>query len=118
MTRKKLNVDVEGHTKKLHGHQVRVTSYTYKRTDRGHLGRTAQPFTISGEWTLEHFGYHLKCAMATRHRALGKAVKHYGRRATVLKVNALRMLFTNTKPDYQRRANADIDGLKKNGPTA
>ena len=56
----------------------------------------------SGE--LKKYGYSLKSTATSRHSALKKSVKAYGRGTLIKKLNALRVLHKNRHPLYSHNA--------------
>lgn len=63
---------------------------------------------------LTKYGYHISSSNATtRHKALGKARKHYPHNTMIRKLNALAVLHKNKKPIYTKRARRDMEYLRK-----
>lgn len=61
---------------------------------------------------LTQFGYKLSNNAQSRHIALGKAIKKYGKLSVFRKVNALVVLFKN-KPHYESKLKADRNWIDK-----
>jgi hypothetical protein len=80
--------------------------------DRGLPGKGKRLFTLKkGE--LGKYGYSLKQDREKRRVALNKARKELSHATLVRKINALAILMKNTRPDYSRRARADVKWLGK-----
>ena len=65
----------------------------------------------SGE--LKKYGYSLKSRATSRHSALKKSVKAYGRGTLIKKLNALRVLHKNRYPVYSHKAHNDVKYVQK-----
>ena len=66
---------------------------------------------------LTKYGYHLKSKSTTRHKALGKARKHYPYATMIRKLNALSILNKNKNKTYSNKAKSDMNYLKKTRKT-
>jgi hypothetical protein len=72
-----------------------------------------QLFTLK-KGDLTKYGYHISTSNATtRHKALGKARKHYPHNSLIRKLNALAVLHKNRNPIYTKRARSDMNFLRK-----
>lgn len=81
--------------------------------DRGKPGKGPDYIGKLKKGTLTKYGYHLKESATTRHAALDKAVKKYGKLTVFRKVNALAVLQKNTNPKYASVARSDKSYLRK-----
>jgi hypothetical protein len=99
-------------TKKIH---KKVTKNSIKKSNKKVTKKRSSPKPIfklkSGDLT--KFGYHLKSKATTRHKALGKARKHYPHATMIRKLNALAILHKNKNKVYSRKAKADMNYLRK-----
>jgi hypothetical protein len=73
----------------------------------GHKGAKVINLVGPDEKHLGSYGYHIKEAQTTRHRALGKAVAHYEAVPVFRRLVALSTLFKNTEPSLSKRAHSD-----------
>lgn len=88
---------------------ARVKSACIK--DMGKPGKGKQLFTLKKGDLTKH-GYSIKVGKERRQRALRKAKKHIPHATLIRKLNALAILFKNTKPHYAKRARADMEYLR------
>lgn len=76
--------------------------------------KNKKPLFTLKKGDLTKYGYHLSTSKATtRHKALGKARKHYSHNSLIKKLNALAVLHKNKNPIYTKRARSDMDFLRK-----
>ena len=79
--------------------------------DRGKPGKGKRLFTLKKGDLTKH-GYSIKVGKERRQRALRKAKKHIPHATLIRKLNALAILFKNTKPHYAKRARVDMEYLR------
>jgi len=119
--RKSMSSQTKRRSRKCPRGTIRRKAYKTKRgvtvrssciKDRGLPGKGKRLFTLKkGE--LGKYGYSLKQAREKRRVALNKARKELSHATLVRKINALSILMKNTRPDYSRRARADVKWLGK-----
>lgn len=78
----------------------------------GHKGKKL--IDMSDDKHLGTYGYHIKEAQTTRHRALGKAVVHYKPVPVFRRLVALGTLLKNTEPQLSQRARSDAKFVHNN----
>jgi len=88
---------------------ARVKSACIK--DMGKPGKGKKLFTLKKGDLTKH-GYSIKVGKERRQRALRKAKKHIPHTTLIRKLNALAILFKNTKPHYAKRAKVDMEYLR------
>jgi len=81
------------------------------RFDRG--GRRTRKIGHLRKGKLTDLGYHPSRKTTSRHRALSKAVKKYGRLSTLRKVNAVAVLTKRRAPLTSRKYRSDVKYLQK-----
>ena len=100
---------------------IRRRAYTRKNGKRvksacikdiGKPGKGKRLFTLKKGDLTKH-GYSIKVGKEKRQRALQKAKKHIKYATLIRKLNALAILFKNTKPLYSKRAKTDMNYLRK-----
>jgi hypothetical protein len=86
--------------------------YGYKLVrDVGKPGRGEKVIPPLKTGELAKHGYRLTAPESVRHKALGKSVAEDGYRTTLGRLNALYVLFKNTRPKYSQIAEKDRDWL-------
>lgn len=99
-------------TKKIHKN---VTKNSIKKSNKKVTKKrsSSKPIFKLKSGDLTKYGYHLKSKATTRHKALGKARKHYPHATMIRKLNALAILHKNKNKVYSRKAKADMNYLRK-----
>lgn len=99
-------------TKKIHKN---VTKNSIKKSNKKVTKKrsSSKPIFKLKSGDLTKYGYHLKSKATTRHKALGKARKHYPHATIIRKLNALAILHKNKNKVYSRKAKADMNYLRK-----
>jgi hypothetical protein len=94
----------------------RGTTYRVKShcvTDTGKPGKGDPVIGKLKTGALTELGYSTNDSVATRHIALEKAVKKYGKLSTFRKLNAASVLTKNTLPSKSKTMKADRNWVKK-----
>lgn len=105
-----------GYTAKRRGTTYRVKSKCIK--DRGAKGRWQTVRRMMGigplsKGDLTAFGYSHLRGTADRHQALDKAVRRYGRAATIRKLNAIATYSKRTGPSRAKTYRTDMHYVQK-----
>lgn len=80
---------------------------------RSRRGKRCNPICIEHPGSLKRYGYDPDKSERARHMALKKAVRVYGYRKVIQKLNAVRVLTKNTNPKYSRIYKKDMDWLRE-----
>jgi len=75
--------------------------------------RSPVRIVIKNKGSLTKLGYSMSKSSQSRHVALGKAVRKYGYRSVMGKVNALYVFNKNNNPSLAKKASSDKKWLKK-----
>ena len=108
-------------TKKCGKGKIMRKAYTTKKgtkvkaacvKDMGKPGKGKKLFTLK-KGGLSEYGYSVKLGRTERRKALEKARKKIEYATLIQKLNALAILFKNTKPQFSKRLRADISYLQR-----
>lgn len=109
----KMTIRRKGYTATRKGKTIRVKSARVK--DMGLPGKWKEVKSIGPlkEGKLETVGYSVGSRATSRHRAVDRAVKKYGKLSTLRKINAVRVYTRNTAPAKSRTLKSDVRYIQK-----
>ena len=106
----------KGYTARRRGRTVRVKPSRIR--DRGARGKWTSVHRTPGIGTLRTgdlvlVGYDVSAPADTRHRAINRAIKRYGKASTLRKLNAVRVYTRRTAPTKSRTFTSDVHYVQK-----